>query len=91
MPLAADVDRLVDPACVVCEPAAAQVSTRRTSAAVEVAVRSTRKSAGSVAVADVPIVLKSWRNGVVVEIEIAANATNELSATSSPATSSGAA
>src|SRR5262249_15659757 len=67
MPFEAGVPRLAPPTCVVVVPAPENDPTLRTSAAVDVAVRSTLKFAGTVAVAEVPIALQSCVNGVLVE------------------------
>src|SRR5262252_8863762 len=80
MPFAADVDRFAPPTRAVWETAAAKVPSLRTSAAFEVAVASTLKSAGRAAVADVPIESKFWVAAVVVDSEIAAKAVRPPSA-----------
>jgi len=59
IPLDAVVERLAPPTCVVVVPAAEKVPTLRTSEDVDVADRSTLKFAGRVAVAEVPVALKS--------------------------------
>jgi hypothetical protein len=81
MPLLADVPRFAPPSSAVVVPAALNVPTFLTSAAVEVVVRSTRKSAGNVAVAVVPIPSKFCVAGADVDSEIAAWRTTKSAAT----------
>src|SRR5436190_8450608 len=72
MPFPAEAPRFAPPRRLVALTAAANVPTFRTSPAVEVVVRSTLKSAGSAAVAEVPIVSNVWLYGNALDIEIAA-------------------
>src|SRR5215218_5853724 len=84
MPLPAVVLRFAPPATVVAVPAAVNTPGVRT---VAVDVRSTRKSAGSVAVADVPMASNVCTYGEPVGMETAAERTTARTATTAHTTS----